>query len=109
MDQPSWSGSKKGGRCADAPGRSGRSASVSPTLPERTSAWWRPPETQPGIRPRSWHSTTPAYLSSSGAASTACTTRSRSEEHTSELQSLAYIVCRLLLEKKKHHITLQLY
>src|SRR5687767_15896600 len=35
-----------------------------------------------------------------------CTTRhagrrSRSEEHTSELQSLAYLVCRLLLEKKK--------
>src|SRR5687767_15767040 len=26
----------------------------------------------------------------------------RSEEHTSELQSLAYIVCRLLLEKKNH-------
>src|SRR2546425_6189578 len=29
----------------------------------------------------------------------------RSEEHTSELQSLAYLVCRLLLEKKKTHIT----
>src|SRR3989441_7226425 len=28
-------------------------------------------------------------------------TTSRSEEHTSELQSLAYLVCRLLLEKKK--------
>src|SRR5687767_15352169 len=27
--------------------------------------------------------------------------RARSEEHTSELQSLAYLVCRLLLEKKK--------
>src|SRR2546425_4161551 len=26
---------------------------------------------------------------------------SRSEEHTSELQSLAYLVCRLLLEKRK--------
>src|SRR2546425_5615020 len=30
----------------------------------------------------------------------ACTS-ARSEEHTSELQSLAYLVCRLLLEKKK--------
>src|SRR2546425_8313296 len=29
--------------------------------------------------------------------------RSRSEEHTSELQSLAYLVCRLLLEKKKNY------
>src|SRR3712207_8802654 len=27
----------------------------------------------------------------------------RSEEHTSELQSRQYLVCRLLLEKKKHH------
>src|SRR2546425_9254724 len=31
-------------------------------------------------------------------------TCARSEEHTSELQSLAYLVCRLLLEKKKKHI-----
>src|SRR2546425_4739781 len=29
----------------------------------------------------------------------------RSEEHTSELQSLAYLVCRLLLEKKKNKHT----
>src|SRR2546425_12301695 len=28
----------------------------------------------------------------------------RSEEHTSELQSLAYLVCRLLLEKKKKQL-----
>src|SRR5205823_4010820 len=28
----------------------------------------------------------------------------RSEEHTSELQSLAYLVCRLLLEKKTHRV-----
>src|SRR2546425_6720261 len=33
---------------------------------------------------------------------TPCSQRGpRSEEHTSELQSLAYLVCRLLLEKKK--------
>src|SRR2546425_13286209 len=30
--------------------------------------------------------------------------QARSEEHTSELQSLAYLVCRLLLEKKKNNI-----
>src|SRR5205823_12896666 len=30
-----------------------------------------------------------------------CRRTGRSEEHTSELQSLAYLVCRLLLEKKK--------
>src|SRR3712207_8366197 len=38
----------------------------------------------------------------------------RSEEHTSELQSRQYLVCRLLLEKKKHilnitHTSLNLY
>src|SRR5256885_5666967 len=31
---------------------------------------------------------------------------SRSEEHTSELQSPCNLVCRLLLEKKKHHVQL---
>src|SRR5688572_32517832 len=30
----------------------------------------------------------------------------RSEEHTSELQSQSNLVCRLLLEKKKHHLIL---
>src|SRR5207253_8201115 len=29
----------------------------------------------------------------------------RSEEHTSELQSRGHLVCRLLLEKKKHHVS----
>src|SRR2546425_6921966 len=33
----------------------------------------------------------------------------RSEEHTSELQSLAYLVCRLLLEKKKKQRSLDIY
>src|SRR2546423_10512608 len=33
----------------------------------------------------------------------------RSEEHTSELQSLAYLVCRLLLEKKKKTNTLKAF
>src|SRR2546429_5110030 len=35
------------------------------------------------------------------SASTAKVTRTRSEEHTSELQSRLHLVCRLLLEKKK--------
>src|SRR5689334_24639891 len=37
----------------------------------------------------------------SSAAPTPCL---RSEEHTSELQSQFHLVCRLLLEKKNHHI-----
>src|SRR2546426_6107931 len=34
--------------------------------------------------------------------SAACSSRTRSEEHTSELQSPCNLVCRLLLEKKKN-------
>src|SRR5437016_11229232 len=34
--------------------------------------------------------------------------RTRSEEHTSELQSLTNLVCRLLLEKKKNNVSLSL-
>src|SRR2546425_5578160 len=37
-----------------------------------------------------------------GHADPGATGAARSEEHTSELQSLAYLVCRLLLEKKKY-------
>src|SRR5437870_8101118 len=35
------------------------------------------------------------------AATATCSSRARSEEHTSELQSRGHLVCRLLLEKKK--------
>src|SRR5687767_15391490 len=48
---------------------------------------WLPPRFRPARRPGEWH------------------TGARSEEHTSELQSLAYLVCRLLLEKKKKRST----
>src|SRR5256714_7567595 len=46
-----------------------------------------------------------AMLRDRGYAASPPSHRMRSEEHTSELQSLAYLVCRLLLEKKKskHH------
>src|SRR2546423_10716169 len=44
----------------------------------------------------------PDFSASSRFASySGCKDAARSEEHTSELQSLAYLVCRLLLEKKK--------
>src|SRR5687767_15322908 len=47
---------------------------------------------------------TEARARARGIAEAICFT-GRSEEHTSELQSLAYLVCRLLLEKKKKKIT----
>src|SRR5258707_11803457 len=40
---------------------------------------------------------------SGGISGSLCATMPRSEEHTSELQSRQYLVCRLLLEKKKKH------
>src|SRR2546425_534508 len=47
----------------------------------------------------------PGHGAAAGAAGRAAAdgaaAHDRSEEHTSELQSLAYLVCRLLLEKKK--------
>src|SRR3989441_7854083 len=42
-----------------------------------------------------------ANVMNSGTLSERLYALARSEEHTSELQSLAYLVCRLLLEKKK--------
>src|SRR5258705_6166209 len=47
--------------------------------------------------------TTPMDLQApSGDARLFIAERGRSEEHTSELQSLRHLVCRLLLEQKKH-------
>src|SRR5205823_14830971 len=57
------------------------------------------PATAVGAAARPGSEQSPADL---GAAEGAAEPRAvRSEEHTSELQSLAYLVCRLLLEKKK--------
>src|SRR2546425_4904700 len=61
-----------------------------------------------GVRGVGSTSSTAIARSSAATAATAppapassASWKSRSEEHTSELQSLAYLVCRLLLEKKK--------
>src|SRR2546425_8171597 len=62
--------------------------------PRSPPPWPRPSARAPGRRrPRLPHRT--------GSRSAGSRRRRRSEEHTSELQSLAYLVCRLLLEKKK--------
>src|SRR5437764_8666266 len=54
---------------------------------------------------RSFSSSAVVAVSHKSARSTSrVTRRPRSEEHTSELQSPMYLVCRLLLEKKKKKI-----
>src|SRR2546430_6105973 len=57
----------------------------------RSGRWFR----RPRCRCRSWARSRRSALP---------TLRSRSEEHTSELQSQSNLVCRLLLEKKKNKI-----
>src|SRR5687767_15569770 len=47
------------------------------------------------------HAVHHAVVATNATSSPASCSAARSEEHTSELQSLAYLVCRLLLEKKK--------
>src|SRR3712207_7785665 len=69
-------------------------------------------ESRPHVPGQSWTSGTPSCRGEAArrqqgdhAVATALTRRAwtclRSEEHTSELQSRQYLVCRLLLEKKK--------
>src|SRR3712207_7410372 len=48
----------------------------------------------------------PALLADRDLHTVSVPSRPRSEEHTSELQSRQYLVCRLLLEKKKKNISL---
>src|SRR5947209_13216687 len=58
---------------------------------------------KPAPRSRNWSATTKVKRACSRRSSMTAGPRStsRSEEHTSELQSRQYLVCRLLLEKKK--------
>src|SRR5205823_7932809 len=76
----------------------------------RFVCWRSFPRSVAALRPRArsdgrlfWPSVRfPGHPEAAPAGSWKC--RDRSEEHTSELQSLAYLVCRLLLEKKKKSI-----
>src|SRR5205823_6930584 len=104
------------GRSLPSPGASSRRTSVrKATSPRRDVTCATRPEATCSTRPR---------MPRGGSARTSrCSTNARSgdsrsgiresaprrdpdvrsEEHTSELQSLAYLVCRLLLEKKKKY------
>src|SRR2546423_3432313 len=54
--------------------------------------------------PISLESAAATAISSATSAADSTPSPNRSEEHTSELQSLAYLVCRLLLEKKNTRV-----
>src|ERR1035438_10740298 len=58
---------------------------------------------QAGTSSGSWCLTSLAHIMGTSVSETTAEIRivTRSEEHTSELQSLRHLVCRLLLEKKK--------
>src|SRR3712207_8493378 len=73
----------------------------------RSSRWDRVFGTslQPPDRPRTTASKRQSAAGSEQSCDEASRRLSRSEEHTSELQSRQYLVCRLLLEKKKNNIT----
>src|SRR3712207_8421855 len=73
-----------------------------PTL-FRSGGWGRAPSSNiTGVRRiSSIASRTTCRSSASSFSVELSNTRNRSEEHTSELQSRQYLVCRLLLEKKK--------
>src|SRR5205814_4245697 len=87
-----------------APPANAKSSATSGTAGSRTSQASMPP----GLTTRSMLVAARAEVTESPASITAASTMpaaarpaARSEEHTSELQSLRHLVCRLLLEKKK--------
>src|SRR3712207_8791181 len=70
------------------------------TPPSRRSA--RRPAGSPSRRTREPTCAAPAAPPSARSPRSVLPVRPRSEEHTSELQSRQYLVCRLLLEKKNY-------
>src|SRR2546425_7278527 len=80
---------------------------VEPAAPMSLSVYWPAPmiglsPTRPGILNARPEVVVTEEISPWGVTASQLMVPVRSEEHTSELQSLAYLVCRLLLEKKKN-------
>src|SRR3712207_7637256 len=70
--------------------------------PERSRCGAGPRRAGQFCRTRSWLPPIPPEVTTTACAETSNSPAAlRSEEHTSELQSRQYLVCRLLLEKKK--------
>src|SRR5205814_9978219 len=87
---PTRRSSDLSGRSTSGPPRAGDPATLSPECPPRS-----PSELQPDVGVEVYHPAANERRRHSAAGWS-----SRSEEHTSELQSLRHLVCRLLLEKK---------
>src|SRR2546425_5170508 len=85
----------------------------SPLFPYTTLSRSPPASRSWACSPATTRSSSSPTLRGCSSRNTRCTRRcapppcARSEEHTSELQSLAYLVCRLLLEKKKQLLNTQ--
>src|SRR3989441_4522060 len=84
--------------CADA---TAGDPKVAPAQRGHPSPSERPPAVEAADPRRREHRRQPGGNGDPASRSRPRRERPRSEEHTSELQSLAYLVCRLLLEKKK--------
>src|SRR3712207_7640851 len=67
--------------------------------PEQYREKWGLPADYPMVAPN-YSATRSRLATDNGLGRKAAGTKTRSEEHTSELQSRQYLVCRLLLEKK---------
>src|SRR5687767_15396869 len=84
--------------------RRDRARLISARWHSKHSVWSRSARTSPrylNLAFRSWQAESQVQVPGRGSRRS----RPRSEEHTSELQSLAYLVCRLLLEKKKNNMS----
>src|SRR5205823_8177549 len=86
--------------------RSKRDAAKAPSKPspQPTAASLAPELRMSSITPERWKPSAMRTAISCSRNATENAITARSEEHTSELQSLAYLVCRLLLEKKKQKV-----
>src|SRR3712207_8802169 len=78
--------------------RAGRTRVPGPVAPDRVDSPDRGVDELDGVEHRQVRREVTANLQ-----------QARSEEHTSELQSRQYLVCRLLLEKKKYELTCTIY
>src|SRR3712207_9361077 len=71
------------------------------SLHDALPIWAHTTSSRSRSRPTGWCSWRSAPLRRPGSSARCAICAPRSEEHTSELQSRQYLVCRLLLEKKK--------